>query len=64
MINAVVYAPLADDPQSGRILWSAPQTTAGALAHAGRPWIEVTHNHPHYDQTHKVVAGRLVPIEA
>jgi hypothetical protein len=62
MTCAVIYEPLPNDPRSGRILWGT-STTAGALALETRPWIPVDVLKPDYDETHKVVDRKLVPID-
>lgn len=59
LIPAVIYEALADDPNSGRILW-ATEAPPGALERETRPWIATEFYDAQIDQTHKVQAGRLV----
>lgn len=58
-VTAVIYEPLPDDPDSGRILW-VTQAPAGAMLLEPRPWIPADDADPEIDQTHKVKARQLV----
>jgi hypothetical protein len=63
MINIVLYEPEAGDPRSGRIIQTM-QLPAELAREQSHPFVVVPDPHMTYDQTHRVVNGALVEMEA
>lgn len=59
MKTVVIYEPLENDPNSGKIVQTV-QTIEANLVHEPRPWIEAPEYRIDWDRTHKVLNGQLV----